>query len=108
MDTRTQLDAWREELLKPWDDDRIMSREDIDAWMWFLHHSYADLSQINLELDGFTFREKGDVWLLVLKVHEGDTPLVGFITSQNPTRCVSKTRKLLRNGGLGWIKDKYR
>lgn len=108
MDTRQQLDDWRGAALEGWTDHRIVDDAWVDVQIWFWLHLYADLAQYSLELDGANFSARGDVWLLVLKVHQGDTPLVGFVTSKNPTRCMSKARDLLRNGGLNWSRDKYR
>ena len=108
METREQLDSWRQESLTQWKDARIVNAEWVDAWVWLWMHSYADFSQFSVELDGVSFREKHGDWLMVLKAHEGETPLVAFITSKNPTRCVLKARNFLRNGGLNWTRDKYR
>lgn len=108
MDTTRDLDAWRKDSLASWQDSRIVDAEWVDAHIWFFLHSYSDLANVELVLDGFSFREKHGDWLLVLKVHQGETPLVGFVTSRNPTRCMRKARKLLREGTLSWIQDKFR
>lgn len=107
MDTREQLDSWRKEALASWKDHRIVDSEWVDAHIWFWLHLYSDLAQISAELRGVVFREKHGDWLMVLKIRQGDTPLVGFVTSKNPTRCMRKARDLLRNGGLAWSTDKW-
>lgn len=108
MDTRQQLDDWRKESLTQWKDSRIVDATWLDAHIWFWQHLYSDLAQISMEFDGVTFRESNGVWLMVLKAHSEGVPLVGFVTSKNPTRCMRKARDLLRNGGLNWSRDKYR
>lgn len=107
MDTRKQLEDWRAECTSNWTDTRIVDAEWVDANIWFWMHSYADFAQLGLELTGATFREKHGDWLLVLKLAQGDIRQVAFVTSSTPTRCMSKARKLLRNGGLLVYPDKF-
>lgn len=107
VETAEQLDEWRASVLEGFTDERIVSVEWVDAHIWFFAHSYADLGQSGLELRGFTFREKDGDWLLVLKLLQEGIPQVAFVSSANPTRCIQKTRKLLRNGGLTLYEDKY-
>lgn len=102
------LDNWREASLEQWTDTRIVDQAWVDTQLWFFLHSYADFAESGLELVGFSFREKHGDWDLILKLDQGDIPLVAFVTSKNPTRCMSKLRKLLRNGGLALYQDKFR
>lgn len=106
-DVAKDLDDWRAGVLECFTDHRIVSAEWVDAHLWFHLHSYADLAKSGLELRGWTFREKHGDWLLVLKLLSGGTPQVAFVTSANPTRCMLKARKLLRNGGLVVYEDKF-
>jgi hypothetical protein len=106
-DNVKNLNEWREASLEQWTDERIVDQEWVDAHIWFHLHSYADFAKSGLELIGWSCRQKHGDWLLVLKVLEGGTQQVGFITSATPTRCMLKVRKLLRNGGLSLYADRF-
>lgn len=106
-DTVAELDAWRAETLEHWTDKRIVDGEQIDAWVWFFLHSYAEWHQIKAEFTGFSLRQKQGDWLMVVRVLQDDIPRVGFVTSSTPTRCMLKLRKMLREGALKLTTDRY-
>lgn len=108
QDTIGTLDAWRGESVAQWKDNRIVDAAWVDAVVWFFKHAYADLANFGLTCQGYSFRENYQGYLLVLKVMEGDVPYVVFVGSKDPTGCMSKLRKQLRNGGLSLKPDQYR
>jgi hypothetical protein len=101
------LEEFRKELLQCWTDSRSITKEMVDVWVWWHQHAWADFNESGFSLSGYSFREKHGDWLLVLKVIQDDIPQVGFVTSSDPTHCMSKLRKLLRNGGLTLYPDRY-
>lgn len=105
--TVADLDAWRMNALESWDDHRIVDRLWVDLHIWLFLHSYADLAQSSLVLYGLNFRESPAGWLLVVKVRQGEVPLVGFISGKNPTSCIRQFRECVRNDKMKWSRDKY-
>ena len=106
-DVKKDLDDWRQSVLTDFTDHRIVDTHWVDAHIWFFEHMYADLNEFGLECYGYSFKAKHEEWLLVLKVRTEDTPYVVFVSSQNPTRCMSKLRSLLRNGGPKLYEDRF-
>ena len=102
------LDTWRQEAFAEWTDERIVSKDWLDICVWFHLHTYADLVNFGLELDGYSFRKEPDGWLLVLKVTQGDTPYVVFLSSRDTIGCMRKARSYLRNGGFKLYPDRFR
>ena len=105
--TAEQLDAWRLEALSQWTDERIVDASWVDVHIWFFLHAYADLAEMSLELYGVTFRENYAGWLMVVKVRQGDVPLVAFLSGKTPTGCMRHLRNQLREGNLNLSRDKY-
>lgn len=101
------LDDWRAGVLEDFTDHRLVDRMWVDAHMWWELHSYADFANLGLVLRGWSFRESHGDWCMVVKVNQEDTPYVVFVWSATPTRCVQKLRKLMRNGGVQLVVDKY-
>lgn len=107
-DSVQDLDAWRAEALEQWQDERILSREALEAAVWFFQHSWADFVNLGLTLEGYSFRQDDRGWLMVVKVVGDDIPQVGFVGSKTPTGCMRRLRDAMRNGGLRLSRDKYR
>ena len=93
--------------LSSWNDHRIVDASWVDIHIWFFLHIYADLAKYGLELRGHTLRENYAGWLLVVKVQEGDIPLVGFLSGDTPTACMKRLRNCLRSDEMKWTRDKY-
>lgn len=74
-----------------------------------LLHNYGTnvFSQIGLGLCGWTLREQGQNWLMTVKVIEGGTPLVAYITSRSPTGCVEQLFYMLESDKVRWHRDQY-
>ena len=106
-DQRAILDEWRETAVGQWQDSRIVDAEWVGVHLWFFQHLYADLAIYERELTGFSFRQKAADWLMVVKVDHLGTQEVVFVSGQNPTRCMRKLRRLLRDGGCSFYPDRY-
>lgn len=107
MQTYEQLDSWREDALSDLRDHRVIDPVWMDVHVWFFLHLYAEFVNVEWVLRGFSFRERDGVWLLVLKVSFDDIPQVVFVSSDTPTHCMSKLRKLLREDQAQFYPDKY-
>jgi len=106
-DTTEDLDAWRAAAIEQWSDGRIVDAAWLDVAIWFFQHSYADFVNLDCELIGFSLRQKHRDWLLVVKVLQGGTQRVGFVSSINPIRCMRKLRDMMRAGELRLMDDRF-
>lgn len=106
-DNLVVLDKWRATALEQWTDSRILSVDELDAVVWFFQHSYADFGRINAKLDGFSFREKGPQWVLVLKMEQDGIRRVGFVNGSTPIRCIQKLQVLVRSDEWPIYPDRY-
>lgn len=107
-ETIETLDQWRQDVLRDFTDHRIVDALWVDVHLWFFLHLYADLAKSGTRLEGFSLRDKQDMWLLVLKVTQADLPLVGFVSGSTPTSCMRKLRDRLRKEEMVWSADRYR
>lgn len=107
-DVAKQCDEWRQSVLKDWTDHRIVSDLWLDVHIWFYMHLYGDLAKFDLECQGWSVRQKERESLLVVKLTQGETPYVVFVTSSDPTHCMRKFRDMLRNGGPKLVPDRFR
>ena len=96
-----------EAAMEQWTDKRIIDDSDLEDVLLFLLYGPIVLSQNGQRLDGYTFRHKKEQWLLTVKVKEGQTPLVVFITAATPTACVRRFWSLYDNDRLSYVRDKY-
>lgn len=93
--------------MEQWEDGRVIGSVDLENLLLFVTYGQKVLSQSHTTLDGFVFRRKLDQWLLSVKAHEGETPLVVFITSDTTTGCIVRFWDLYENDRLKWVKDRY-
>lgn len=106
-DQRPLLDEMRQLALEQWTDNRSISADMADILLWFHLHLYADLSTWQCTYRGHSFASRDDEVLLVLKVTQKGIPRVVFVSHIDTIRCVSKLRRLLRDGGVKFYDDKY-
>lgn len=90
-----------------WTDQRVIDSVDLENLLLFWVYGPKVLSQSGVQFRGAVFRHKGDQTLMTVKAQENGTPLVVFVTSQNPISCVSRFWDLLEDDRLVWRKDKY-
>lgn len=83
------------------------NHELVEDLLTFCQYGHEVCSQFSMGLCGYTFRHNRENVLMTVKVTEGNTPLVAFITSQTTTSCVTKFLDLLFASKLKWQKDKY-
>jgi hypothetical protein len=95
------------EFIKNAQDERHVARDIITDLLIFSYYGQKVHSQFGLGLMGFQCRQTHDNALLTVKITEGGLPLVGFITSANPTGCMSRYLDLLEQGHMTWAKDRY-
>jgi len=93
--------------LEQWCDQRVIDYSDLEGLLMLHIYGQSVFSQNGLKLTGISFRWKQDSWLLTVKVRENGIPLVGFITAQTTTACVSRLWTLLLGDRLHWAKDKF-
>jgi len=104
--TKTALDyLWN--ALEVLDPDGPVTRSDV----WTLYR-FAEYKVNFLERDGLTWRGesfKNNGWsvLLVVKVSEGKTPLVAFVTERSATACMRVFLRKLEEHTINWVPDKY-
>ena len=106
MPTKTYWDTV-EEMAARLDEDGPMPRADVlTLWKW-------DQMKVNLLDDkgltwrGESFKNQGWSVLMVLKVAQGTTPLVVFITEKDTTGCVRVLLRMLEEGLLELREDKF-
>lgn len=71
------------------------------------HYGQKVFSQLGLGLAGWSIRQKGMNHLLTVKVNEGGTPLVAYVTSHTPTGCIEQLFYLLESEKVRWHRDQY-
>lgn len=93
--------------MEQWEDQRILSAVDLENLLLFVLYVPKVLSQLGMRHQGFVCRQKQGQHLLTVKVREGETPLVVFVTSDTPTGCMVRFLDLLERDKLSWVKDRY-
>jgi len=93
--------------LEQWTDAREISADDLSDLLLFILHGKAILVNSGHKLDGFQVRQRNGQQLLTVKVHEGDTPLVAFITAATTTGCVRRLLSLWESDRMPWVRDRY-
>lgn len=93
--------------LEQWDDHRVMHADDIEDLVLFWRYVPNVLSQTGKKFRGYQVRQRDGSWLMTVKVTEGSTPLVVFLTSGTPTGCVRLFVSQLDDERLVWHRDKY-
>ena len=93
--------------VEQWTDKRVISDVDLENLLLFIVYGQKVFSQIGMRLEGFSCRQKQGQTLLTVKVREGDTPLVVFITSDTTTGCIVRLLDLLESDRLNFVKDRF-
>jgi hypothetical protein len=93
--------------MEQWTDSRVIGSIDLENLLLFMLYVPKVLSQNNYRYNGHVVRQKNGQTLLTVKVHEGETPLVVFITSDTPTGCMVRFWDLFEHDRLTWVKDRY-
>lgn len=90
-----------------WTDKRVIDDEDLEDLLMFVLYSPKVLSQSGMRLAGWTCRQKDDRYLLTVKVLEGGTPLVVFVTGDTPMACIRQFWRLWENDRIRWSRDRW-
>lgn len=93
--------------MEQWTDKRLIDDMDLEDLLLFVLYASKVLSQNQMRLKGYSFRQKAGQWLFTVKVREGDTPLVVFITAPEPTSCIRRFWRLYEDDKLSFVRDKY-
>ena len=93
--------------MEQWTDSRVVGTTDLENTLLFLIYVPKILSQSSIRYQGFVCRQKNGQTLLTLKAHEGETPLVVFVTSDTPMGCMVRFLDLLEGDRLSWVRDRY-
>lgn len=93
--------------MEQWTDMRILHVDDLEDLLAFHLYLPKLLSQKGLRLQGFSCRQANGNTRLCLKVKEGDTPLVAFVTSATTIGSMGRLFNLLLHDRLTWNRDKY-
>lgn len=93
--------------LEQWDDERVISASSLEDLLLFDCSLPSILSQSKLTLCGVVCRQKQEQYLMTVKVRQGETPLVVFITAGSTTGCRSRFLRLWEEDRLTWVKDRY-
>jgi hypothetical protein len=72
-----------------------------------IYYGHLVFSQFGLGLVGLNFRRDGLNWKLAVKVMEGNTPLVGYVTSHTTSGCMEQLFLLLDSDKMRWHLDRY-
>lgn len=62
----------------------------------------------SVDLTGYSLRDKGDEWLLVVTGLHRKRAVVCFVGGREPLECYRNLWYLLHKGALAWRDDKYR
>lgn len=93
--------------LEQWTDERIIRAGDLENLLLFFLYVPKVLSQIGMRYQQHSCRQKNGQTLLTIKVREGDTPLIVFVTSDTTIGCMTRFLDLLEDDRLNWVKDRY-
>lgn len=102
-DYRYEIEAATEQ----WTDMRLLHVDDLDDLLFFWLYVPKVLSQFGMRLGGHQLRRKDGSYLLTVKVHQGDVPLVAFLTAPTTTGCMRLFVHQLENERVKWVRDKY-
>lgn len=107
MDVPNKVDLELSAALEQWTDQRVISADDLYDLLALMVHHHLVFVNSGHSLTAFSFRQKSDQWLLTVKVKESGTPLVVFVSGENPTGCVRRFFNLYVGDKLSWVRDKY-
>jgi len=65
------------------------------------------LRQNGGDVIGFSFRQRPDDWLMVIRIEQQGIRQVGFISGVDPIDCVGKAAKKLAGDTMGFSVDRY-
>ena len=107
MDVPAKVDLAVSAALEQWTDHRIIEDGELYALLMLMVYQYDWFVNSGYSLRGFSFRQRDGRWLLTVKVSESGTPLVVFVTAENPTDCVYRFYSLAFEDRLSWVRDRY-
>jgi hypothetical protein len=107
MDVPNNVDLELSAALEQWTDQRLITADDLYDVLALMVHHHAVFVNSGHTLSGFSFRQQPTQWLLTVKVKETGTPLVVFVSGENPTGCVRRFFNLYTSDRLSWVRDKY-
>lgn len=88
-------------------DQRCVSEQDLRLYVWFHEHLFNEILNVGGMERGYTFRQRGDVTLLVYKATFDGVHQVVFLTDRSPVRCMRSLCKRFYAGTLRWVPDKF-
>lgn len=107
MSVSTPTSYALEAAMEQWTDMRVMHVDDLYDLLLFHHYIQKEFSQNGLDYWGHQFRRKEGMWLLTVKVSQGKTPLVVFLSSATTTGCIRLFVRQLEEERLRWVRDRY-
>lgn len=93
--------------MEQWSDQRVILADDLEDLLLFWRYVPNALSQLGMRLLGFQLRQRDGQYLLTVKVAQGSTPLVTFLTAASTMGCVRLFVSQLDDDRLSWHRDKY-
>ena len=107
MNVPDKVDLELSAALEQWTDQRVVEADDLFDILALMIYHYDCFVNSGYTLTGFSFRQKAGQWLLTVKVKESGTPLVVFVTGENPTGCVRRFWNLWVNDRLAFVRDRF-
>lgn len=93
--------------LEQWDDNRVIHVDDLELLLLFMLSAPSLALNLHQTWRGFQCRQRDGQTLLTVKLTEGPTPLVGFVTAPDPLSSVCRFMSLWQNDRVRWARDKY-
>lgn len=97
-----------EAALEQWQDNRLISREDIRVWYEFNNYLVNLAEADGWTYDGQSFTKKEPMSTLVVRGTHGNIPHVAFTSGRTATECMRSFLRKMREGWLEWSVDRYR
>ena len=76
-------------------------------WLWLTAEWGIELRQTGDDLRGFSFSQKANGWLLVVRLVQDGTPSVVYVNKVYPSDCVRKLHEKWIAGTLSFFPDRY-
>lgn len=97
-----------EQALEQWQDERVLSREDIRVWFRF-HMYLVNLSEADgWTYDGHSLRMGEPMCLLVVRATFDGVAHVAFSSGRTPTGSMRAFLRKMEEGWLEWQVDRFR
>jgi len=103
-------DYWQivENCTEDWRDNRLMSRDELQAVLWYVRYAFDETVKFGDRWTGCSFSQSEETTLMVSRREHAGIHQVVFVTGRTTTDCIRIFRKLWAEDALQWVRDKFR